>query len=174
MTTLLFVRHGHYDSEGCRTPAEKKVAPLTPRGEEDVRTTARYLMEHGIRPDVALHSGTARTRQTAELVLEELGVSGVPTHDVGALFSNPAGFVKKWPGWVAACGIGPASVVLLVGHGTTQNALRREFEGPTRPPSAKEAYASALTLHVSVDGSLEGRVFFVGRRRSVPVAPTPG
>ncbi len=168
MTTLLFVRHGQYASAGCRTPAEKRGAPLTPQGEMDVRTTARYLAEHGICPDVALHSGTARTRRTAELVLEvmeEVGVSGVPTHDVGALFSNRAGFDRKWPGWVDACGIGPASVVLLVGHGTTQNALRREFEGPCRPPSAKEAYASALTLHVSVDGTLESEGFFGGRRR---------
>ena len=45
---------------------------LTVRGMHDAAAMARYLRKNEMRPDLILVSGSARTRQTAELVLREL------------------------------------------------------------------------------------------------------
>jgi len=45
---------------------------LTVRGMQDAAAMARYLHKNGMRPDLILASGAARTRQTAQLVQREL------------------------------------------------------------------------------------------------------
>jgi phosphohistidine phosphatase len=47
---------------------------LTVRGMHDAGAIARYMRKNGFMPDLILSSSSARTRQTTELVLREIGV----------------------------------------------------------------------------------------------------
>src|ERR1700758_793132 len=47
---------------------------LTVRGMHDASAVARYLHKNGFVPDLMLISTSARTRQTADLVLREMNV----------------------------------------------------------------------------------------------------
>ena len=160
---LVFIRHGHYDGKKYRTAAEKAAGPLTARGEEDARSAGMYLGEHAIRPDFVLRTDTERTRQTAQLVLEELGMAEQPVINVGTAFQNLAGLDTKLREWSGAHGISDDSVVFLVGHGNAQDILRKCFEGEPLPPTSKKSYAAALSMHVPAGGRPEGRGFYAGR-----------
>jgi broad specificity phosphatase PhoE len=162
---LFFVRHGHYDKAAHDTAAARKLGPLSPAGEEDARTTGMYLAEHGFRPDLALHTATERTRQTAQLVLEELGLADRPLIDVGSAFRDLDGMARKLAAWKLAHNLTDASVVLLVGHGNTQDLLRRCWTDGAPPPRAREGHAAALEVNVRPDGRVEAGGFFVGRRK---------
>ncbi len=161
---LVFIRHGHYGSERYATRAGKQAAPLTLRGEEQARAAGMYLAEHGIRPDVVLHTRSRRTRQTAELVLEELGMGGHPVFDIGTSFRSVAGLEAKLRTWSVAHGLSDDAVVFLVGHGPAQDILRTCFSGGTPPPRSGESHAAALVLRTSLAAPPEGRGFFVGVR----------
>jgi len=82
---------------------------LTVRGMHDAAAMARYLRKNEMRPGLILVSGSARTRQTAELVLRELEASA-DYRD--ALYLAEPG---KILGLVQAL---PASVesVMVIGH----------------------------------------------------------
>jgi len=159
---LIFIRHGHYGGKAYPTRAEKKAAPLSARGVEDARATGMYLAEHGLRPDVVLHTSSRRTRQTAAVVLEELGMAGHPVIDIGSSFRSLEGLAAKLKKWGALHGFGHGSVVFLVGHGGGQGVLRKCFRDGAPPPKASEDYAAALCLYVPRDGPPEARGFFCG------------
>jgi probable phosphoglycerate mutase len=65
------MRHGFvdYTSEAVRKARDPKVATLTPRGEEEARAAGVALSE--VHFDLALCSGLARTRQTAQIVMAQ-------------------------------------------------------------------------------------------------------
>ena len=66
---IYLMRHGYvdYTSAAVRAARDPKVATLTPRGEEEARAAGIALSE--VHFDLAICSGLARTRQTAEIVL---------------------------------------------------------------------------------------------------------
>lgn len=68
---IYLMRHGFvdYTSEAVRKARDPKVATLTERGEQEARAAGAALSE--VHFDIALCSGLARTRQTAEIVLAE-------------------------------------------------------------------------------------------------------
>ncbi len=163
---LIFIRHGHYDKKLHKTRAERDRAPLSAEGEADARRAGTYLGEHAIRPDFVLHTATERTRQTAALVLEELGVTGRPTINVGTTFRNFDGLARKLARWSAQHGIPDESVVFLVGHGSTQDALRKCFTGDALPPTADESHGAWLELFVGPGQAPRAGGFFVGRLKN--------
>jgi len=68
---IYLMRHGFvdYTSEAVRKARDPKVATLTPRGEEEARAAGVALSE--VHFDLALCSGLARTRQTAQIVMAQ-------------------------------------------------------------------------------------------------------
>jgi len=72
------MRHGEAESnlEGCISAKKDNNDPLTPTGEDQVRAAAAELMSGKI--DLIIHSGFVRTKRTAELVAETIGLS--PDH----------------------------------------------------------------------------------------------
>lgn len=68
---IYLMRHGFvdYTSEEVRRTRDPKVATLTPAGEKEARAAGVALSE--VHFDLAVCSGLARTRQTAEIVLAE-------------------------------------------------------------------------------------------------------
>jgi len=73
---LLLMRHGaveYFDAEGRPYPPD--AVPLTPAGVEQARAMGAALAVASVRIDRAITSGLARTRQTAEHVLETAGAA---------------------------------------------------------------------------------------------------
>lgn len=73
--TYLIMRHGEAESNvtGSISAQKEHNDPLTEKGTEQVKTAAEELKGKGI--DLIIHSGFIRTKMTAELVAETLGVS---------------------------------------------------------------------------------------------------
>ncbi len=117
--TYLLMRHGEATSNlGMHISADRNGNdPLTEKGQEQVKATAKEL--GGKKIDLIVHSGFMRTRQTAELVAETLGLSaeqviedarlaelqtgadleGKTWHDYQRLFTSEAdGFLTKKEG----------------------------------------------------------------------------
>lgn len=69
--TLLILRHAK--AEPAEAGGDDFARALTRRGERDAGRVGREMREHGWVPDLVLCSPAARTRATAEAVLEGLG-----------------------------------------------------------------------------------------------------
>jgi phosphohistidine phosphatase len=67
---LILVRHAHAEWPNYRGPDFDR--PLTPQGEAGARATGRAIREAGFIPALLLASSARRTRQTAEIIAEEL------------------------------------------------------------------------------------------------------
>ncbi len=75
---LVLIRHGIAEERATVKPRAAGLGPLdadrrlTTKGTRRVRAAAAALRELGVRPDVVLHSGLVRARETAELVAARL------------------------------------------------------------------------------------------------------
>lgn len=77
MTTLIIARHGNTFGPGD-TPTRvggRTDLPLVEKGEEQGRAIGKYLAEHRLIPDVVYASELQRTQRTAELAIQESGVT---------------------------------------------------------------------------------------------------
>lgn len=103
---LLLMRHG--DAVGAHVDPTR---PLSPEGRGEVVATAGRARTRGIAPEVVLHSTKARARETAALLLEELGGGAAPAEVDGLAPNDP---VEPWLARVHEEAAG--STLLLVGH----------------------------------------------------------
>ena len=69
MLRLLLLRHAKAIPYAGRDDYERT---LTDRGRADAALLANYVARHEMEPDLLLHSGAARTKETAEIVLRKL------------------------------------------------------------------------------------------------------
>ena len=69
MPTLYLLRHGDAVPD-----QENLLRPLSDQGKEEVRSTATQAKTYGIHFDKVLHSTKVRTKQTAQIFCETLGV----------------------------------------------------------------------------------------------------
>jgi len=69
MNTLYLLRHAKAETQGAGGDQERKLAEA---GVRDAKTMAAAMAEARIAPELVLCSGSARTRQTLELVLPAL------------------------------------------------------------------------------------------------------
>ncbi|QQG39955.1 MAG: 2,3-diphosphoglycerate-dependent phosphoglycerate mutase [Candidatus Aenigmatarchaeota archaeon] len=83
MTDLILLRHGQSQWNAENRFTGWAEVPLSPRGEEDARTAAKKLV--GRKIDKLHTSSMQRAIQTADIVLSELGMNGVPTERSAAL-----------------------------------------------------------------------------------------
>ncbi|WP_231603256.1 SixA phosphatase family protein [Neorhodopirellula pilleata] len=63
----------HAKSDWSRDGLSDHDRPLNDRGRRDAPEIAQWIDENGLRPDLILCSSAVRTRQTAELMLEQWG-----------------------------------------------------------------------------------------------------
>lgn len=70
MHRLILMRHAEAEA---RHPGGDRERPLSPRGREDAVRMGRLLAKRGLRPDLALVSPAARTRQTWDLLQDAFG-----------------------------------------------------------------------------------------------------
>lgn len=72
MTTIYLVRHGEYENPGYLFPGRLPEFPLSERGRSQVQQLGQYFVTKHIS---ALYSSPLlRTRQTAEIIADEIGV----------------------------------------------------------------------------------------------------
>lgn len=124
--SVLLVRHAHAEWPAWRGRDFDR--PLTPRGERDAAATGIAIREAGLAPATVLASPARRTRQTAEIILRELGVSEANLVLVEDLYNATADKLleelRK-----AATVPGPT---MLVAHNPGISDLGRELDGNAR------------------------------------------
>jgi phosphohistidine phosphatase len=107
---LYFLRHGKAESRSA-WPRDDADRPLTPGGEEAMRREAKALRASDLALDLIVTSPLARARRTAEIVADELGLSGRVVEDDRLA---PGFDVRHLEQVLAAHG--PAEAVMVVGH----------------------------------------------------------
>lgn len=144
---LLLLRH----AKASRNAAEAATdfdRPLTRRGRRDAPRIARWMKAHDLVPDCVIGSPARRARETAELVLDELGLAAddarwderVYDADVPALLQMLLG-----------CPSG-ARRVLVVGHNPGLEELVRHLGGATvREPEKGKFFPTCALAHLRVE-----------------------
>lgn len=121
MKRLILMRHA---KSRWKDPALKDFdRPLNKRGRENALLMGRRIAQRGFKPQMILASPALRARQTAELVLPELGASVEKILFESALYQNDAAIllerVKKIEDGYEQ--------VLLIGHNPELTALAQEL-----------------------------------------------
>ncbi len=90
-TIFYLVQHGE-----AKSKEEHPERPLTEKGIEESKKVAHHLSEKGVKPDVIIHSGKTRAKQTAEIYAEYLKPEkGVLQGDNLAPLDNPTIWADK-------------------------------------------------------------------------------
>jgi len=71
MRELILLRHAHAEQPAPGQPDLDR--PLSAEGHAEAEAAGRWLRERGLVPDLVLCSPSRRTRETLELVLEQVG-----------------------------------------------------------------------------------------------------
>ena len=140
---LVLLRH----AKASRGAEEDFERGLTRRGRRDAPRIGRWMKSADLIPDLVIASPARRTRETAELALEELGI-GTDTvrwdervygADVGALLDVLAGCASD------------ARRVLVVGHNPGLEDLVRHLGGATaREPEKGKFLPTCALAHLRV------------------------
>lgn len=120
---LYFLRHGKAENRTDWSGADAS-RPLTTEGEEAMRREAKSLRAMDLALDVVVTSPFARARRTAEIVCDELGLSGRLVDDERLA----GGFDVRRLEQVAAAHAG-AEAIMVVGHEPDFSATVAELIG---------------------------------------------
>ncbi|HUG72540.1 MAG TPA: histidine phosphatase family protein [Steroidobacteraceae bacterium] len=132
---VLLVRHAH--AEWSEYQGRDFDRPLTPRGEADAMATARAIGVAGLKPAVLLASPARRTRQTAVIIANNLGVAEAAIQFINTLYNASADTLAAELR-NAPAGHGP---VMLVAHNPGISELgRRLAQGAPFAPFAPAAW----------------------------------
>lgn len=137
---VVFVRHGERGAGGADPD-------LTAAGRRMSRETGQWLARQGVRPNLALSTPTARTRQTLDELLSVLGP--VPVEVRLELPESP----YDWDALVdpLRAALGEAATLMLVGHHPTLHFLADAY-GPPPIPVPRHHLAAALILRPATAG----------------------
>ncbi len=108
MRRLVLLRHAkavQSSGEGDRARI------LTQRGREDAVRAGQWLRAHAFSPDLVLVSDAARTRETAELVLRELGRAPHVRMDLKLYLADVRGLLRAIRSAPQGC-----RTLLVIGH----------------------------------------------------------
>lgn len=135
MRELLLLRHGHAELLPGTSDFER---PLSPRGRAEALDAAHCIRAAELRCDHLLVSPAVRTRQTAEILIEELGLSAQPQLDPTLYLGDASALLR-----VIANGDARAETLLVVAHNPGISELAQQFAA-ARP--ALELRTSGLCL----------------------------
>lgn len=137
--TLLILRHAKSGRDGACADFER---PLAGRGRRDAPRMGRWLRERGLAPDHVLSSPALRARQTAEAVMEALGMPAANIQFDDRLYLAARSTLLAA---VADCPA-RANTLLLVGHNPGLEELLEYLaaDQPPRNPAGKLLTAGAL------------------------------
>ncbi|HEX5137220.1 MAG TPA: histidine phosphatase family protein [Planctomycetota bacterium] len=142
---LLLLRHAKASrSPGVASDFER---PLTRRGRRDAPRIARWMKTHDLVPDCVIASPSLRTRETAELVIDELELPDeVMRWDERAYDADVTTLLH-----VIAEAPADARRILLVGHNPGIEDLVRGLGGDTaREPRKGKFFPPCALAHLRV------------------------
>lgn len=122
----IIVRHAHAEWPEYAGPDFDR--PLTPHGMAQARATGSAIRAAGFAPTRLLASPALRTRQTAELLAEALGLAPESIVFIAALYNAPAGALA------AALQEQATDLPLLVAHNPGVSELARRLSGDALLP----------------------------------------
>ncbi len=121
---LLLLRHAKASRKAADADFDR---PLTRRGRRDAPRIARWMRTHGLVPDCVVASPARRARETAELVIDELGIAeGDARFDERVYDAGVPALLEVLAGSSPA-----ARRVLVVGHNPGLEDLVRHLGGAT-------------------------------------------
>lgn len=146
---LLILRH----AKASRDAGPDHERPLTRRGRKDASRIARWMLTNDLVPDCVLASPSRRTRETAELVLDEMGLAAdVPRWDERAYLADVPTLLE-----LIARAPAEARRVLVVGHNPGLEELVRHLGGETaREPAKGKFFPPCALAHLRVASGWEG------------------
>lgn len=117
---IIYVRHAHVVPGHLDLDTDR---PLSPWGREVAAQAGHWLRARGLRPGLVITTRVARTRETASITLHVLGFS---PEEIG--WWQQDSLPRDRRGWLRLTDslrlvLPPDGVVLVVGHGTTQDLL---------------------------------------------------
>ena len=142
MRRLLLLRHA---KAAPATAGHDFERALTERGRRDAARIGAVIAAAELIPDLVLHSGAARTRQTAEIALALWPRAVATRAEPGLYEASPAGLLT-----IVAALTDAARSVMLVGHnpsiGDVANLLAGRGDGRARLHMAATFPTSALAV----------------------------
>jgi phosphohistidine phosphatase len=142
MRRLFLVRHAKAELAAGREDYERK---LTDRGRADARLVAKTLAARRILPDLLIHSGAARAKQTAEILAAEWRTKIELEEDVGLYDASLTTLLDR----TRALGHADKSVG-LVGHNPGLGELATALTGSGAEPEVSRLFAKYPTGAVAV------------------------
>jgi phosphohistidine phosphatase len=152
VTELLVLRHAKA-AEG----RDDHARPLAKRGERDAPRIGRWIAEHDLAPDRVIVSSSMRTRQTAALVLAELGAGAPEPLADERLYLATIGTLLEV---VVELGRG-AERLLVVGHNPGMSDLVEVLAGDEVPPDPETGVVFPTSALACL--RLDGGVHEIGR-----------
>lgn len=137
---FILVRHAHADWPDYHGPDFDR--PLTERGLSGAHATGRAICSAGLRPTVLLASPACRTRQTAQILAEELHLPGDAVRYVDSLYNATAHTLEAELRTAA----GPDCLVILVAHNPGVSNLTRVLTNDPAAPTYRPADWRMLRL----------------------------
>ncbi len=128
---FILVRHAHADWPDYQGPDFDR--PLTERGLSDAHVAAREISSAGHRPTVVLASPACRTRQTAQILAEELNLPGDAVRYLDSLYNATAHTLESELRHVVA----PDALVVVVAHNPGVSNLARVLTNDPAAPSCQ-------------------------------------
>lgn len=147
---LLVLRHAKsaWDT-GAPTDFDR---PLAKRGRRDAPRMGRWILDQGLVPDCVVSSPATRARQTAELVLGEIGLDAEAVRwDERVYDAGVADLLAALQDCAPEC-----RRVLLIGHNPGLESLVRRLGGSTvREAGPEKFFPTAALAHLVLSGDWE-------------------
>lgn len=116
---LIFIHHSHY----YKNEKNRRKASLTTQGRKAIEKANKFLYNHNINPDIVITTKTQRTIETAEVILNILGIQPVIIHVNGGFASGRESLDNKILQWTHDRG--DIKSLMFVGHKTQLNYLKK-------------------------------------------------
>src|SRR5436190_1242111 len=124
---LVLVRHGQSEWNLKNLFTGWKDVDLTEKGVEEARAAGRKLKAQGLSFDVAFTSSLVRAQRTLDLLLAEMGQSGIPIHRDAALNERDYGDLVGMSTVVSAHGNSLRALVMVLERLSPDGILKREL-----------------------------------------------
>ena len=137
---FIILRHAHAEWSSYHGPDFDR--PLTERGLADARVAGRSIINAGHRPTLLLASPACRTRQTAEILAEELQLPDRAVRYVDSLYNSTAFTLEA----ELRKAVGSDGLVVLVAHNPGVSNLARVLVNDLDAPPCQPAEWRLLQL----------------------------